>query len=81
MTATTEINYLMYMALKELPFLAFAKSLEEWRWKVFSGEYPESQFQREWEDIVFENMGLMQPIEVSARITYPPLNSITERYV
>jgi len=63
MTTTTEINFLMYMALKELPFLAFAKSLEEWRWKVFSGMYPESQFQTMWEDIVFENMGLMQPVE------------------
>ena len=81
MTATTEINYLMYMALKELPFLAFAKSLEEWRWKVFSGEYPESQFQRQWEDIVFENMGLMQPIEVRTRITHHPQILTTERYV
>jgi len=70
MTTTTEINFLMYMALKELPFLAFAKSLEEWRWKVFSGMYPESQFQTMWEDIVFENMGLLQPVEVGAtRIT------------
>ena len=29
------LNFLMKLALEKLPFLAFAKSLEEWRWAIF----------------------------------------------
>ena len=30
-----KLNFLMKLALEKLPFLAFAKSLEEWRWAIF----------------------------------------------
>ena len=31
------LNFLMELALEKLPFLAFAKSLEQWRWDIYDG--------------------------------------------
>ena len=33
----SHLNFLMELALDKLPFLAFAKSLEDWRWDIYDG--------------------------------------------
>jgi peptidyl-dipeptidase A len=42
------INALFKMALKRVAFLPFGYLIDKWRWDVFSGKVPESQWNEHW---------------------------------
>jgi peptidyl-dipeptidase A len=42
------INQLMQRALEKIAFLPFGKVVDQWRWKVFSGEIPPEQYNQSW---------------------------------
>ena len=43
-----EINAQMKLALQKIAFLPFGKVIDEWRWKVFSGEITPDQYNAAW---------------------------------
>jgi peptidyl-dipeptidase A len=43
-----EINAQMKLALQKIAFLPFGKVIDEWRWKVFSGEIQPDQYNASW---------------------------------
>ena len=43
-----EINAQMKLALQKIAFLPFGKVIDEWRWKVFSGEIQPDQYNAAW---------------------------------
>lgn len=42
------INSLFKMALERVAFLPFGLLIDQWRWRVFNGEIPESKWNEEW---------------------------------
>lgn len=45
------INALMHMALERIAFLPFGLLIDKWRWDVFSGVVPQSQWNKHWWDL------------------------------
>lgn len=45
------INALFKMALERVAFLPFGLLIDKWRWDVFSGAVPESQWNKHWWDL------------------------------
>lgn len=46
-----DINYLMSQALEKIAFLPFGYMIDKWRWAVFDGRTPKSQYQSEWDNL------------------------------
>lgn len=44
----SDINFLMSMALDKIAFLPFGYLMDQWRWKVFDGRIPPSEYNKEW---------------------------------
>lgn len=44
----SDINFLMSMALDKIAFLPFGYLMDQWRWKVFDGRIPSSEYNKEW---------------------------------
>ena len=55
---TSEIGYLMKMALDKVPFLPFGLLIDQWRWKVFSGEVTPANYNRAWWDLRLKYQGV-----------------------
>ncbi|XP_069761237.1 angiotensin-converting enzyme isoform X3 [Narcine bancroftii] len=60
--AESDINYLMSMALDKIAFLPFGYLMDQWRWKVFDGRIPESDYNREWWNLRLKYQGLCPPV-------------------
>ncbi|XP_069491700.1 angiotensin-converting enzyme 2 [Ambystoma mexicanum] len=58
----TNINFLLRQALTIVATLPFTYMLEEWRWKVFSGEIPKDQWMKKWWEMKRELVGVMEPV-------------------
>ncbi|XP_072926854.1 angiotensin-converting enzyme isoform X1 [Hemitrygon akajei] len=58
----SDINYLMSMALRKIAFLPFGYLIDQWRWKVFDGRIPESDYNREWWNLRLKYQGLCPPV-------------------
>ena len=52
------INRQMQMALDGIAFLPFGKLIDEWRWKVFSGEITPDNYNQSWWDMRTEFQGI-----------------------
>ena len=59
------INDQMKLALKKIAFLPFGKMIDEWRWKVFSGEIGPDQYNEGWWALREEYQGIKAPVERS----------------
>ena len=59
------INRQMQMALDGIAFLPFGKLIDEWRWKVFSGEVTPDNYNQSWWDLRTEYQGIAPPVERS----------------
>ncbi len=59
------INQQMQQALDKIAFLPFGKLIDEWRWKVFSGEVPPEQYNAAWWDLRLKYQGIAPPVERS----------------
>ncbi|XP_078513777.1 angiotensin-converting enzyme 2 [Lissotriton helveticus] len=58
----TDINFLLRQALTIVATMPFTFMLEEWRWKVFSGEIPKHQWMEKWWEMKREIVGVMEPV-------------------
>ncbi|MEN7342336.1 MAG: M2 family metallopeptidase [Pseudomonadota bacterium] len=57
------INTQMRMALDKIAFLPFGKLIDEWRWRVFSGEIAPENYNAAWWDLRTRYQGIQPPVE------------------
>ena len=57
------LNNQMMMALDKIAFLPFGKLMDQWRWKVFSGEISPDEYNQGWWDLRTEYQGIRPPVE------------------
>jgi len=57
--------YLLKLALNKIAFLPFALFIDQWRWKVFSGEITPGQYNRMWWEMKKKYQGVAPPVERS----------------
>lgn len=58
----SDINYLMSMALEKIAFLPFGYLMDQWRWKVFDGRIPETEYNQQWWNLRLKYQGLCPPV-------------------
>ncbi len=56
------INQQMKLALEKIAFLPFGKLIDEWRWKVFSGEVTPENFNAAWWALRTQYQGIAAPV-------------------
>jgi peptidyl-dipeptidase A len=56
-----DIGLLMTRALEKIAFLPFGLLIDQWRWKVFSGEIPPSAYNKAWWDLRLKYQGVAPP--------------------
>ncbi len=59
----TVINQQMKLALGKIAFLPFGKLIDQWRWKVFSGEIKPEDYNKTWWDLRTQYQGISAPVE------------------
>ena len=59
------LNKQMKLALEKIAFLPFGKMIDEWRWKVFSGEIAPEDYNKGWWELRTEYQGIRPPVERS----------------
>jgi peptidyl-dipeptidase A len=57
------INQQMKMALEKIAFLPFGRLIDQWRWKVFSGEIAPASYNKAWWDLRRQYQGIAPPVE------------------
>uniref|UniRef100_A0AAQ6AE45 Angiotensin-converting enzyme n=1 Tax=Amphiprion ocellaris TaxID=80972 RepID=A0AAQ6AE45_AMPOC len=57
-----DINFLMSMALDKIAFLPFGYLMDQWRWKVFDGRIPSTEYNKEWWNLRMKYQGLCPPV-------------------
>ena len=57
------INRQMQEALDRIAFLPFGKLIDEWRWKVFSGEIAPEDYNKAWWDLRLRYQGVTPPVQ------------------
>jgi peptidyl-dipeptidase A len=61
--ASKDIGLLLSKALEKIAFLPFAVAVDEWRWKVFSGEIPPEKYNQSWWELRRKYQGIAPPVE------------------
>jgi peptidyl-dipeptidase A len=56
------INQQMKLALAKIAFLPFGKMIDEWRWKVFSGEIKPTEYNAGWWKLREQYQGVSAPV-------------------
>ncbi|MCH8099984.1 MAG: M2 family metallopeptidase [Proteobacteria bacterium] len=56
------INRQMMMALDKIAFLPFGKLIDEWRWRVFSGEISPDDYNKAWWEMRLNYQGIAPPV-------------------
>jgi peptidyl-dipeptidase A len=56
--ASRDIGLLMGRALEKVAFLPFGLLIDQWRWKVFAGEVPPSNYNTAWWDLRLKYQGV-----------------------
>ena len=59
--ASRDIGLLMNRALEKVAFLPFGLLIDQWRWKVFSGEVAPDQYNKAWWDLRLKYQGIAPP--------------------
>ncbi len=60
--ASKDIGLLLNKALEKIAFLPFGLMIDEWRWKVFSGEIPPDKYNQAWWDLRLKYQGVAPPV-------------------
>ena len=60
-----DIPDLLKQALNKVGFLPFGLMIDQWRWKVFSGEITPANYNKGWWDLRLKYQGIAPPIERS----------------
>jgi len=58
-----DLGLLMRDALDKVAFLPFGLLIDQWRWKVFSGEIPAEGYNQGWWDLRLKYQGIAPPVE------------------
>jgi peptidyl-dipeptidase A len=56
-----DIGLLLHKALEKIAFLPFGLVIDQWRWKVFSGEIPPQQYNKAWWQLREKYEGIAPP--------------------
>ena len=59
--ASKDIGLLLARALDKVAFLPFGLMIDQWRWKVFSGEIPPDRYNQGWWDLRLKYQGVSPP--------------------
>jgi peptidyl-dipeptidase A len=57
-----DLDYLLKTALSKVAFLPFGVVIDQWRWKVFSGEVPPSRYNTAWWELRNKYQGIAAPL-------------------
>jgi len=57
-----DLEFLMRQALNKVAFLPFGLLVDQWRWKVFSGEVPPDRYNAAWWELRRQYQGLSEPV-------------------
>lgn len=57
-----DVGLLMKMALDKVAFLPFGLLVDQWRWKVFSGEIAPDRYNQGWWDLRLKYQGIVPPV-------------------
>jgi peptidyl-dipeptidase A len=60
--ASKDIGLLLNKALEKIAFLPFGLLIDQWRWKVFSGEIPPEKYNQSWWDLRLKYQGIARPV-------------------
>lgn len=63
--ASKDIGLLLKQALDKVAFMPFGLMIDQWRWKVFSGEITPEQYNQAWWDLREQYQGVKAPVERS----------------
>ena len=58
-----DIGLLLHKALEKIAFLPFGLVIDQWRWKVFSGEIPPEKYNETWWQLRQKYQGIAPPVE------------------
>jgi peptidyl-dipeptidase A len=61
------LNQQMKMASEKIAFLPFARLIDQWRWRVFSGEITPANYNSTWWDLRLKYQGIVPPVERSEK--------------
>ena len=61
--ASSDIGLLLEKALDKVAFLPFGLVIDQWRWKVFSGEIPPEKYNQTWWQLRQKYQGIAPPVE------------------
>ena len=56
-----DIGLLLHKALEKIAFLPFGLVIDQWRWKVFSGEIPPEKYNQTWWQLRLKYQGIAPP--------------------
>ncbi len=59
--ASKDIGLLLNKALEKVAFLPFGLMIDQWRWKVFSGEIPPDKYNQAWWELRRKYQGIAPP--------------------
>ena len=57
-----DIGLLLHKALEKIAFLPFGLVIDQWRWKVFSGEIPPEKYNETWWQLRLKYQGIAPPV-------------------
>ncbi|HTS28571.1 MAG TPA: M2 family metallopeptidase [Bryobacteraceae bacterium] len=60
-----DIGLLLHRALDKIAFLPFGLVIDQWRWKVFSGEIPPAKYNEAWWQLRQQYQGIAPPVDRS----------------
>jgi peptidyl-dipeptidase A len=60
-----DIGLLLHKALEKIAFLPFGLVIDQWRWKVFSGEIPPEKYNQTWWELRQKYQGIAPPVDRS----------------
>jgi len=63
---SNDIGMLMQLALEKIAFLPFGLMIDQWRWKVFSGEVKPEDYNKVWWELREKYQGVRAPVARSA---------------
>lgn len=64
-SADKDIGLLLRQALDKVAFLPFGLLMDQWRWKVFSGDIKPSEYQASWDELRRRYQGVVPPSDRS----------------
>ena len=64
-SADADLSLLMRSALDKIAFLPFGLMVDQWRWKVFNGEYSPNEYNKGWWELREKYQGLKPPVDRS----------------